>query len=41
MRDGHASLNAGILSAFSFASPYELASVSIDGKQEPRIYITG
>jgi hypothetical protein len=41
MRDGHVSLNAGILSAFTFASPYELASVSIDGKQEPRVYITG
>ncbi|KAF1837498.1 hypothetical protein BDW02DRAFT_565981 [Decorospora gaudefroyi] len=40
MRDSHVSLNAGILSAFSFASPYEVASVSLDGKEEPRIYIT-
>ncbi|KAF1946298.1 peptidase S41 family protein [Clathrospora elynae] len=40
MHDGHVSLNAGILSAFYFASPYEVASVSLDGKQEPRIYIT-
>ncbi|KAF1840462.1 peptidase S41 family protein [Cucurbitaria berberidis CBS 394.84] len=40
LHDGHVSLTAGILSAFSFASPYEIASVSIDGKQEPKIYIT-
>ncbi|KAE8826165.1 hypothetical protein PTNB85_09110 [Pyrenophora teres f. teres] len=40
MRDSHVSLNAGILSAFTFASPVEIASVSVDGKQEPRVYIT-
>lgn len=40
LKDGHVSLTAGILSAFSFGSPYEITSVSIDGKQAPRIYIT-
>ncbi|KAF2132542.1 hypothetical protein P153DRAFT_166525 [Dothidotthia symphoricarpi CBS 119687] len=40
LHDGHVSLTAGALSAFSFASPYEIASVSIDGVQAPRIYIT-
>ncbi|RMZ66681.1 peptidase S41 family [Pyrenophora seminiperda CCB06] len=40
IHDTHVSLNAGILSAFTFASPIEIASVSVDGKQEPRIYIT-
>lgn len=41
IHDSHVSLDAGILSAFTFASPIEIASVSVDGKQEPRIYITG
>lgn len=41
MHDSHVSLNAGILSAFTFASPVEIASVSVDGKEEPKIYITG
>jgi hypothetical protein len=40
MKDGHVSLTAGVLSAFSFGSPYEITSVSIDGKQAPKIYIT-
>ena len=40
LKDGHVTLNAGILSAFSFASPYEVTSVSIDGKQAPKVYIT-
>lgn len=40
LKDGHVSLNAGILSAFSFGSPFEITSVSIDGKQAPKIYIT-
>lgn len=41
LHDGHVTLTAGALSAFSFASPFEIASVSIDGKQPPRVYITG
>ncbi|KAH6638299.1 hypothetical protein C7974DRAFT_158490 [Boeremia exigua] len=40
LKDGHVILNAGILSAFSFGSPYEITSASIDGKQAPKIYIT-
>lgn len=41
LNDGHVTLSAGILSSFSFASPYEVSSVSIDGKQPPKVYITG
>lgn len=40
LKDGHVVLNAGILSAFSFGSPYEIISASIDGKQAPKVYIT-
>ncbi|KAJ8112158.1 hypothetical protein OPT61_g5418 [Boeremia exigua] len=40
LKDGHVALNAGILSAFSFGSPYEIISASIDGKQAPKIYMT-
>lgn len=39
--DDHVDLSAGILSVFSFASPYYLSSVSIDGKQAPQIFFTG
>lgn len=41
LHDAHVVLSAGALSAFSFASPYPISSVSIDGKQAPKIYITG
>lgn len=40
VKDGHVALTAGVLSAFSFASPFEIISVSADGKQVPKIYIT-
>lgn len=40
LHDTHVYLTAGVLSAFSFASPYEITSVSIDGKQAPKVYIT-
>ncbi|KAF2468287.1 uncharacterized protein BDR25DRAFT_305255 [Lindgomyces ingoldianus] len=40
MHDAHVQLTAGALSAFSFASPYEIASVSIDGKEPPKVYMT-
>lgn len=40
LKDGHVSLNAGVLSAFYFASPYEIISVSVDGKQTPKVYLT-
>jgi len=39
--DAHIQLVAGVLAAFTFASPYEIASVSSDGIQLPKIYITG
>ena len=39
--DTHLNLYAGILAAFTFGSPYELASVSTDGIQLPRTYISG
>ncbi|KAN0067577.1 hypothetical protein V8E54_014446 [Elaphomyces granulatus] len=38
--DGHINLAAGILTAFSFASPREIISVSIDGVQPPKVYLT-
>lgn len=37
----HVSLTAGILSVFSFASPYSISSLSVDGKRAPQVYITG
>ena len=39
--DSHLSLNAGILSAFTFASVYGIVSVSSDGQQIPKVYVTG
>lgn len=38
--DGHIDLEAGILTAFSFASPRDIISVSIDGVQPPKVYLT-
>ena len=38
--DAHLQLYAGILTAFSFGSPYELASVSLNGDL-PKIYLLG
>lgn len=38
--DAHVSLNAGLLSPFYFGSSYGLKSVSIDGIQEPKVYLT-
>lgn len=39
MHDPHVQLNAGILAAFSFASPYGIISASVDGKELPGVYI--
>ncbi|KAF4541939.1 Peptidase S41 family protein [Lasiodiplodia theobromae] len=39
MHDMHVDLNSGVLSAFSFASPYYITSASVDGKQDPQIYL--
>jgi hypothetical protein len=40
MHDGHVRLIAGALAAFSFAAPFEIASVSADGKSLPKVYFT-
>ncbi|KAF2190377.1 hypothetical protein K469DRAFT_746897 [Zopfia rhizophila CBS 207.26] len=40
MHDSHVTLNAGILDALSFLSPYGLVSVSADGKQPPEVYLS-
>ncbi|KAF3008559.1 hypothetical protein E8E13_007077 [Curvularia kusanoi] len=39
MHDSHVTLDAGILSAFRFVSPYTLLSLSQDGLEEPKLYI--
>lgn len=39
--DAHLSLVSGILAAFSFGAPYGISSVSIDGIQIPKVYLTG
>jgi hypothetical protein len=36
--DAHVNLFAGILAAFTFASPYDIVSLSIDGIQLPKVY---
>ncbi|KAF4635118.1 hypothetical protein G7Y89_g2987 [Cudoniella acicularis] len=37
--DGHVTLNAGILAAFSFSSPQDVVSLSLDGIQVPEVYL--
>jgi hypothetical protein len=37
--DSHVRLNAGILAAFSFSSPQEIVSLSLDGIQLPQVYL--
>lgn len=39
--DSHLQLTSGILAAFSFASPYNIVSLSVDGIQDPKIYVVG
>jgi hypothetical protein len=39
--DGHLYLSSGILSLFSFGSQYAIASVSVDGIQLPKVYLSG
>ncbi|KAI3329982.1 hypothetical protein F4824DRAFT_354112 [Ustulina deusta] len=36
--DDHLYLNAGVLAVFSFASPQDLMSISLDGISEPKVY---
>ncbi|APA13907.1 hypothetical protein sscle_12g086770 [Sclerotinia sclerotiorum 1980 UF-70] len=37
--DGHVDMLAGALSAFSFASPRDVVSLSLDGQKIPKIYL--
>ncbi|KAI0451089.1 hypothetical protein F5B21DRAFT_528208 [Xylaria acuta] len=37
--DDHLFLDAGILSAFSFGSPFNIVSLSVDGVETPKVYI--
>jgi hypothetical protein len=39
--DGHLYVSSGILSLFSFGSQYSIASVSVDGIQLPKVYLSG
>lgn len=39
--DDHLSLAGGILSSFAFGSPRAIASISLDGKELPKVYFTG
>jgi hypothetical protein len=41
MHDGHVDLASGILSVFSFASPWSITSASKDGIATPQLYFTG
>ncbi|KAI9708473.1 MAG: hypothetical protein M1820_003934 [Bogoriella megaspora] len=38
MHDSHVALTAGVLAAFSFASPIPITSASIDGKKPPQVF---
>ena len=39
--DAHVDLYAGIISAFTFASPVDIVSVSADGSTPPSVYLEG
>lgn len=39
IHDKHVALDAGILAAFRFASPFTLVSISEDGLKDPQIYL--
>ncbi|KAF6820668.1 peptidase S41 family protein [Colletotrichum plurivorum] len=41
VHDAHVDLSAGVLSAFSFASPWPIVTASIDGKETPKVYFAG
>ncbi|KAK2028800.1 peptidase S41 family protein [Colletotrichum zoysiae] len=38
LHDAHVDLSSGVLSAFSFASPFSLVTASTDGKETPKVY---
>ncbi|KAF4637196.1 hypothetical protein G7Y89_g886 [Cudoniella acicularis] len=37
--DGHVTLQAGVLQVFTFQSPYDIVSLSLDGIQLPNLYL--
>ena len=39
--DGHTYFYGGASSVFSFGSPFEISSVSVDGVKPPQVFITG
>lgn len=39
--DSHLFLEGGALAVFTFASPFDIVSVSVDGIQPPKVYIAG
>lgn len=41
VHDSHVALYAGILSTFTFGNEYPLVSVSLDGKEAPKVYLQG
>ncbi|KAF2798053.1 hypothetical protein K505DRAFT_372009 [Melanomma pulvis-pyrius CBS 109.77] len=38
--DAHLTLTAGAMAAFSFLAPFRISSVSTDGKELPKVYVT-
>ncbi|KAK8119573.1 Peptidase S41 family protein ustP [Apiospora kogelbergensis] len=40
IHDAHVNLDIGITSPFVYGSPYSISSVSLDGKEPPKIYLT-
>lgn len=38
--DAHLKLIAGVLAPFTFGLPFEVASISLDGKELPKVYVT-
>ncbi|KAK8042835.1 peptidase s41 family protein [Apiospora phragmitis] len=41
IHDAHVYLNIGLTTPFVYGSPYSISSVSIDGKEPPKAYLTG
>lgn len=39
--DAHLAVSAGVTSVFTFSSPYDIVSVSVDGRQSPKLYFFG
>lgn len=41
MHDAHVDLRSGVMSRFSFGSQDAITSVSVDGIEPPKVYLTG